>query len=214
MAKHILHKYTFDQIVNGLNSAIENGCIYKKEKNDLTLYNYTVKCTQDRHWNDFTLSARGLVLCLDQKKIVALPFPKFFNYGETGYDIPKENYFSTDKLDGSLGIIYCWNNKWNVCTRGSFDSPQAQWAERWFTEHFFMKNFNTITNNLTILAEIIYPENKIVVNYGNTEELFFLSSYNRETFEEFDIRLGLTRLINYNQNLYSFEPYNNRTKQQ
>ena len=205
MPKHILHKYTFDQIIENLDIAIQSGYVYKKEKDDLTLYNYTEKCTYERYWNDFTLSARGLVLCLDKKKIVALPFPKFFNYGETGYDIPTERYSSTDKLDGSLGIIYYWNNKWNVCTRGSFDSPQAQWAEKWFDEHFYMKNFNEIANDLTILAEIIYPENKIVVNYGDIKELFFLSSYNRETFEEFDVRLGLTRLIPYDQNLYSFE---------
>src|SRR5690606_36552854 len=112
------------------------------------------------------------------------PFGKFFNLGEMPEtrleNLPKENYTVTEKMDGSLGIIYNYKGKWRVATRGSLSSEQAKRAEQILTKY----DMSEIPINFTILVEIIYPENKIVVNYGNEEKLVVLGAYDRDKLEE------------------------------
>jgi RNA ligase len=160
---HPALKYSFDDLIAGLEERVQQNYISKKTNGDLTLYNYTNSCTFDKVWDDFTISARGLILHIPTKKIVALPFPKFFNYGENGYDLPDEPFEIFEKVDGSLGIIYHCNDQWNVATRGSFDSEQSKWAKKWLDENV---NTNCMFKTDTYLAEIVYPENRIVVKYG------------------------------------------------
>ena len=50
----------------------------------LEIYTYTRQCYYGKLWNATTTLARGLVLAPAEQRIVALPFVKFFNYGEGG----------------------------------------------------------------------------------------------------------------------------------
>ena len=54
--------------------------VSKDEK--LVGYNYTDQCTFDRAWNDVTKNSRGIVFEKDTGRVVAIPFPKFWNYSE------------------------------------------------------------------------------------------------------------------------------------
>ena len=65
-------------------------------------------------------------------------------------------------------------------TRGSFYSEQALKAQE------ILKKYKTksLNKSTTYLVEIIYPDNKIVVNYGTEEKLVLLSSYDNSTAEE------------------------------
>src|SRR5689334_14744679 len=89
----------------------------------LTILNYTERCQYERGlWNDVTLACRGLIFN-DQREVVARPFRKFFNYGQS--EAPTfeltEPCEATDKIDGSLGILYRADDGWSIATRGSFD---------------------------------------------------------------------------------------------
>jgi len=95
-------------------------------------------------------------------------------------DVPDLPLEVTEKLDGSLIVIWFHHGRWNISTRGSFDSPQAQWAQEWCQHNVLQSSLRT---NVTYLAEAVYPENRIVVNYPE-QGLFLLSAYNRETGEE------------------------------
>ena len=175
------YKPDFEQ----LNRLTDKGFLRKVENGDLVLYNYTNKCTYDRKWNEHTLNARGTIYNKLTGDIVAYAFPKFFNFGELSVskqrNILKQKDFSiSEKVDGSLGICYFHNNKWNVNTRGSFDSDQAIEATKMLDNY----NFNSIPSYLTILCEIIYPENKIIVDYGSDRKLVLLGAYNILTREE------------------------------
>lgn len=157
----------------------------KVSKGNLVLYNYTDHCTYERAWNEVTRHSRGIIMDRTNGKIVALPFPKFFNVGEMPEtrleNLPDEPYMVTKKMDGSLGIIYYYNDRWNVATRGSLDSDQAKEAEKMLEEqydtHFFYQDY-------TYLVEIIYPENKIVANYGDERKLVLLAVVDRERQKE------------------------------
>lgn len=142
-----------------------------------TILNYTEKAQYDNHWTEATLACRGLIVNHETDEIVARPFPKFFNYSQlTNPPAPETPLFSvTDKMDGSLGIIYLGpDNSVNVATRGSFTSDQALWATKWIQAH--PEVYPDPYKATTVLAEIVYPQNRIVLDYGNREGLVLLGA--------------------------------------
>lgn len=164
---------------------VKEGYLRKSETPDLILYGYTDRCTYDRHWNEYTTIARGLILEKSTGEVVAKCFPKFFNLGEQEEtkleNLPAETGYEVhEKADGSLGIIFYYQGKWNVATRGSFYSEQAQKAQQLLSNY----NMVNVDPNTTLLVEIVYPENRIIVDYGATEELVLLAAYDRVTGEE------------------------------
>jgi len=171
--QHIAVTMPFDDLYNGLMQEAAKNYVRVIEYGDLRIFTYTQDCQFGNNWNEFSLISRGLILDVVEKRIVALTFPKFFNFGETCYFLPEEKFTITEKQDGSLGIVYYHRNKWHVATRGSFTSEQSRWAENWLH-----KNANTIVMNpnCTYLAEIIYHSNKIVIPY-DFEGLVLLSVY-------------------------------------
>jgi RNA ligase len=107
----------------------------------------------------------------------ARPFPKFFNYGtpEVG-ELPAEPFTVTEKVDGSLGIFYVLQGQGCIATRGSFISEQAIEGTRMLADHVLDPSENT-----TPLFEIVYPENRIVVDYGDRRELVLLGAVDDAT---------------------------------
>ncbi|MEV4127127.1 RNA ligase [Nocardia sp. NPDC049707] len=148
------------------------------------ILNYTDQAQYDRVWNEATLQCRGLII--DQNgTVLARPFRKFFNDSEhQGENLPPLDLDApvevTDKLDGSLGIGYPTPYGMAIATRGSFTSEQAVWA----TE-FYRYNYAPVFTprpDLTYLCEIIFPRNRIVVNYG-WSDLVLLGGIRTETGE-------------------------------
>jgi RNA ligase len=143
----------------------------------LAILNYTQSCTWDRAWTDTTRLCRGLIYRTDTMEIVARPFAKFFNYGEPE---AREIDFGqpcdvTDKMDGSLGILYPLPvaGGYAIATRGAFHSEQAEhatavWRERYGGSRHPRKG-------VTALFEIIYPENRIVLSYEGLDDLVLLA---------------------------------------
>lgn len=149
----------------------------KHPSKDLTILNYTERCQYERGlWNEVTLACRGLIHD-SAGKVVARPFAKFFNYGDenAGQIAPDSPVIVTDKLDGSLGILYGYAGELEVATRGSFESEQARWATNWLRETYpdFVPH-----PGWTLCYEILYPENRIVVDYGERRELVLLGAVN------------------------------------
>lgn len=96
---------------------------------------------------------------------------KFFNYGEpnaANIDLSGPVQV-TDKLDGSMGSVVFYDGKLVVATRGSFESEQAKWAYDYISKNQdLLDAFKIIcSENVTAVVEIIYPENRVVVDYGD-----------------------------------------------
>src|SRR3990167_4511906 len=150
------------------------------ENEDVRIFNYTQKCQFDREWDDVTRQCRGLIMNGKTGEILARPFPKFFNYAEhvqNNWPIPNDTPIITEKLDGSLGIMYTLNGRTQIATRGSFVSEQAIWATQWWKEN---KGDEPYGSEITYIFEIIAPWNRIVVNY-DFSGLVHLASINTET---------------------------------
>ena len=192
---HPISKFnSFDEVYHALEKNVTNGFIDSKTNGNLVLYNYNNHCVFEHEWNDATRIARGLVLDIINKKIVALPFPKFFNEGwehyAYGLDHGKfnENGFF-EKMDGSCGVIYYHNGDWQVNTRGSFDSDQAIWAKNYLDKNI---KKDVLSKNITYIVEIIYNQNKIVVDYKGKEGLVLIGGYNNISMnEEFKYYISL-----------------------
>ena len=165
---------------------------------DLVLFSYSEHAQFEGRWNWFEIVSRGLILNWRTGEIVARPFDKFFNYGEGGRVSAAEIVSATEKLDGSLGILYRVEEEGiqrvKIATRGAFMSVQALWATEWLNAHV---DVALIPNEYTLLFEIIYPDNRIVVNYGERAELVLIGIRNRFTGSELstpELRMWATTL--------------------
>lgn len=173
---HMIHPawtIGFDALVAGLEQARSEKAIYARHNAaGLELWNYTDKCVYDKLWTPITISARGLILDRSAGRIVATPFPKFFNLGERQDSIPDMPFHVYEKVDGSLIIIFHHDGKWQTSTRGAFDTSQALWAQHVLAG----LDMSVLEPGTTYLAEAVYADNRIVVSYEQ-EELVLLSGY-------------------------------------
>ena len=150
----------------------------------LIVWNYTPKAQYDKAWETYPilLECRGLVLDIGGS-IIARGFKKFFNRSEL--DPSKRIDFNdkieiTQKLDGSLLIVFRYNDQVVSCTRGSFNSTQNALG-------FFIlkeKGYDSlILPDKTFLFEICGPDNRIVVSYPEND-LTLLGIIDNNTGEE------------------------------
>ena len=154
----------------------------KHPTEELTIYNYTAKAQYEHEWNDCTLNCRGLIMD-GEGQVVARPFQKFFNLEEHDEALPNETFEVYEKMDGSLGILYWVGDTAHIATRGSFESAQAAKATQLLNTKY-ADTLGKLDRSKTYLFEIIYPENRIVVDYGNEEKLVLLAVVDTQTGEE------------------------------
>lgn len=184
-----------------IDAQIAAGYISKRKHpiEDYYIYNYTPQCQWEWYWTEETLACRGLIL--DGKgNIIARPFKKFFTLEQyedleaTPANLSIFDMFGvelddvkagkvklksiTDKVDGSLGILYSIGESNFIASRGSFASEQA--IEGTAILHEKYGKFKPISG-YTYLFEIVYPGNRIVVNYGSERELYFLTIIDNQT---------------------------------
>lgn len=170
-----------------LADAIDAGYVTRKAHPELplSLYTYTRAAQYERVWNEATTRCRGLVADDTTGAIVALPLPKFFNVGEHASGqpyapaLPEEPFEVYDKVDGSLAVVFHYADRWRVASKGSFTSAQATWAQR----RLDARDTSALRPGTTYLAEILYPQNRIVVDYGDRRDLVLLAAFGRDGTE-------------------------------
>lgn len=155
----------------------------KHPTDELFIYNYTAKAQYENKWLEYPEIRKYRGLILDSNgNLVGKSFDKFHNieeYSDNGILGPLPSYSSFevyDKLDGSLGISYKYSGGVAIATRGSFTSDQSLWATSYLNKKY--PNFDP-PDDLTFLFEILYKENRIVVDY-DYERLVLLSIFRKE----------------------------------
>lgn len=162
-----------------LAAAVADGYVRRQvhPEHPLAILNYSEKAQFEGVWDVVTLNCRGLVYNVETSEVVARPFRKFFNHGQLAgprLDLDAE-VIVTDKADGSLGILYPTPDGGHAfATRGSFTSEQATHAtELW--RHRYADRFTPLPG-VTYLFEIIYPTNRIVLDYQGLDDLVLLGA--------------------------------------
>jgi len=149
----------------------------------LSIYNYTAKAQYANKWSKSERVCRGLIVEDDTNNVIARGPEKFFNYGQPGSpEISLDTEVTlTRKEDGSLGIGWHYDGHFGIATRGSFTSDQARHATAMLTGHqkeiirFYGRKGHTE------IWEIVYPQNRIVLSYGDRDELIQLGTVNNRT---------------------------------
>lgn len=182
--------------LENLKLMVKEGYIDRKESGDgSVLYNYTPEAQFGKVWNLETRLCRGLVTD-DKDNLLARPFPKFWNLAEHANPelprIPDEPFQVTDKLDGSLIVAY----------RDGFGDIQMH-TRRGFNDYGardWLKGKGLtlpIVPGTTWLMEWIYPGYRIVLDYGDREELVFLAVIDNRTGK--DVYTSVPKFLSFPQ---------------
>lgn len=164
----------------------------------LSIYTYGRKAVHENVWDNVTSKCRGIIVNRETGEIVARPFEKFHNYGSTqeDADILKSQIaignqpVIWEKVDGFMCTNYCWNGVNYIASKGSFHSVHAKWAtaeyRRKLVESGYTVEGGEINHGWTLVFEGLNKDLRIVVDYGDKNELVLLACINNETGEEKD----------------------------
>ena len=169
-------------MLDTLNAYFEKGLLYKQTHPTLplTIWNYSEKVQYENLWDEITIQTRGLVTDI-HGTVIGRPMKKFFNM-EEGKHTPTQDFEVFEKVDGSLGILFYYQNQWVMATRGSFTSDQSVKGFEMLKKY----DYDKLHKNYTYLFEIIYQENRIVCQY-DFEDLVLLGMIHTKTGYEVDL---------------------------
>lgn len=105
------------------------------------------------------------------------PTRQNFPHGRVGFDVTTttHNYLARGVLvHNSLGILYPTPDGHAIATRGSFTSEQALHATEIYRARYAGKWAPDPA--VTYLFEIVYPSNRIVLDYGDLDDLILLGA--------------------------------------
>jgi RNA ligase len=149
----------------------------------LTNYKYTLETQFSKQWNDILLRCRGLVID-DDGVVYANPMSKFFNVQEIPeVELPDLPYEVFTKYDGSCIQVFRYNGILLVTTLGSFQSDQSIIASH-LLHGKYVQNLSLFEEGKTYVMELLVPENRIVINYGDETSLIMLAIRDNETDAE------------------------------
>ena len=163
--------------------------------------------------NPVVQEARGIIIDLSTLEVICWPFRKFGNYNESYADeIDWSNACVQEKIDGSIIKLWFYADEWHWSTNGTIDANNA--TANSISNHSFMDlirmaenyhdiQFDQLNTDYTYIFELVSPENKIVIDYGNKYHLYHLGTRNNLTGEEYNLDIGIDKPHVYNIN--SFE---------
>ena len=163
-------------------------------------FNYTQTAHNTLHefpggWTSAIRICRGIVFD-GGGSLVALPFPKFFNYGEheETRNLPNEPFEATVKHDGHLGIIFQYMSGFHLTTRGDFGSRTSLLGNKMLAKYVARPEWASwFPLEVTLLVEIIHPQTQVYVDYGGAEQFTIIGAYHNLPLQDYNYT-GLTRL--------------------
>lgn len=186
----------------------ENECFIRKDEiidndNSITTFGYRIATLEDFNKKG-ARNLRGITFDTNTKKLLALPFHKFWNLNENEY-VRKENIENkkiirvTEKYDGSLIYFFKIKDKFYCKTKFNAFSEQSQWAMDIVNKNPELKRsiINLIDENYTPLFELISPRNQIVIFYPNEELRYICSRNMKDGSYLFDNFVGIKPVDNY-----------------
>lgn len=154
-------------------------------------FNYTPAAGVSLHhyqdgWSDTLKQCRGITYDFDGK-LIAKPFPKFFNFGEIGGDWGEGTPEVTQKEDGHLLICFRYGDLILAKTRGEFHSPTAILGAEMIKGDLVPHWRENDISDVTVLCELIHPETKVGVDYGDRRALVLIGLYDNISGRDLNI---------------------------
>lgn len=172
--------------------------------NNISAFNFTRDAFYDKHWDDATVTARGLFIDTNTGNVVARAYNKFFNINERQETkmISVRNKLEAHgsavaykKYNGYLGILSFYNDELHFHSKST---DQGDFA-RWF-KNIFIDSISTIQlmqiknyleqNNVSMVFEVIDPINDPHIIKNDKQEVVLLDiidntlEYNKMDYED------------------------------
>lgn len=160
----------------------------------LVLFKYDQIDSHKHMHEPIVQECRGVIIDTNTMMCVSKSFSKFFNYGElNAANIDWNTAKINEKLDGSLCVLYWYDNKWHVQTSGvpdassNIDDLQITFSDLFWKTHNDMgyklpsQNFDT---DICLSFELMTPFNKVVVRHAEPK-LVLIGAHNRLTGIEY-----------------------------
>jgi RNA ligase len=164
----------FDQEV--LRDYEARGLIKSSTRGEFTVWCYTPEAVLSHSWDEVTRACRGLVYH-ESGKLVSRPYPKFFNWNQTEAVMETGPFEAYEKMDGTLIVVGNHNDQPVVNTKGSFTTWHTEKAESLLLGY-------CPPPGVTVLFELITPENRVVLDYNGFEGLVLLGGVFNDTGED------------------------------
>lgn len=123
-----------------------------------------------------------------QGELLSAGLKKFVNLGELPdiFPPPKNLNYATivEKLDGSCLICDWVNDKFSMKTRGTYSYKQLEnWQDFEFVaEKYNLEKIAKIYRGYTLLFEIVSPNQRIVLDYGNEADAYLIGIINKRDY--------------------------------
>ncbi|MCL2682251.1 MAG: T4 RnlA family RNA ligase [Bacteroidales bacterium] len=175
----VLEKYVQDK----------NICCEKHPSEELYLYGYALN--SETKWDEISVHCRGIILN-EFGDVVERPFPKFWTYRQylskntvllsenKVLKIPKCKFRILEKIDGTMVTLYWINDKPYLATQRSFTNIKAVEATKLLYGKY-QHLFDKFDKNYTYVFEAIYPETKVLIDYGQRRELVLIGMIDKST---------------------------------
>ena len=170
-------------------------CCEKHPDEELYLYGYYSDHISHLTtiWDDISIHCRGLILN-GNGEVVERPFPKFWTYQQylshntlllsenRIANLPQGKFRILEKVDGTMTTLYWLGEKPYLATQRSFTNIKAIEATKILHEKYshLFKMFN---KKYTYIFEAIYPEVKVLIDYGEMRDLILIGVIDKQTGE-------------------------------
>lgn len=149
---------------------------------------YLINPELDSKWTHDNLFYRSLIVGKDGE-VLSSGWPKFFNYGEKPECYPNPEEFDDwvihEKIDGTLVICDYVNERFSLRTRGTpsyIQQSNFKDFEKIFEHYPQLKNFLKQNAHLSLLFELVTPNNIIVLRPENIQ-FYFLGAINKNNLQ-------------------------------
>jgi RNA ligase len=160
------------------------------------LYHFSYDQLESPKGHPIVRECRGLILnSADNWSVVAYPFNRFANQGETWADpVDWTDVRVQEKVDGSLMILWHYNDKWNISTKGSPDAGGSVGDFDFTFADLFWKTLKNYLNGesmvgwfdpkCTYMIELTSIYNRVVCAYGKDPALTLIGVRDVTTLDE------------------------------
>ena len=186
--------------------------ILVKRKDGFVIFNYR-QLDSDFN-NEIVRECRGIIFKEGEWEYpVCHAFDKFFNYGQPECaELDWSTAKCTEKIDGSIMKLWCYDGTWHVSTNGNIDAKDAPVPDvraNDFDELFWegarknLQNFpggiawwlRHLDTECTYIFEMVSPYTRVVIPYEETD-VYFLGARDNISGRQFGCGIDTAAMLN------------------
>ena len=183
--------------------------ILVKRKDGFVIFNY--RQLDSDFSNEIVQECRGIIFKEGEwEHPVCHAFDKFFNYGESNCaELDWSTAKCTEKLDGSIMKLWCYDGEWHVSTNGNIDASDAPVPDvrkdnfyqlfkegmiRNLSGKYFKEWLDGLNKDCTYIFEMVSPYTRVVIPYEETD-IFFLGARDNISGRQFGCDQASAQLV-------------------